>query len=393
MGSDYSALNSWIPGGTIDRFEWRSATDPPPGFVDENRFVLIHQPPPASAGTASRATVLAGFAPLCLTVRGSRLSSSGPIVAQAVSATVCGISGFSLLNDLAAADLQPTIAVTAPGQHGHAIVGHMAAHVDNDNLGTPNLLVRFARRGLEGTDILTKALATTNRQGTSVAVVVVAPNDILSKATLSADVVYSADVERWAKRLGVEQSAEDETVIVAPNGRVTWRHRGAIDAKDLSAALEKNLAAGPPVNRLLFTSSTRHGHAAPNFLFDYAPGRQLSLRKLAGRPATIVFWTTHSEPSIAAVREETRSAGEGAVVLAVNVGDPPDLVAREAKRHELSATIVNDVSGEIARGYGVTVFPTIVSVEASGAVAAIRYGRQPAMEPEQDSPKADKRSA
>jgi len=393
MGSDYSALKSWIPGGTIDRFEWRSATDPPPGFVDENRFVLIHQPPPVSAGVAARTTVLAGFSPLCLTVRGSRLSSNGPIATQAVSATVCGVSGFSIFDDLAAVDIQPTIAVTAPGQHGLAIVGHMAAHVDDNTLGTPNLLVRFARRGLEGTEMLTGALATTNRRGTSAAVVVVAPNDVLSKATLSADVVYSADLETWTKRLGAEQSAENETFIVAPDGRVTWRHRGEIDAKDLAAALEKNLVAGPPVNRLLFTSSTRHGHPAPNFLFDYAPGRQLSVRKLAGRPATIVFWTTRSEPSIAAVREETRRAGNDAVVLAVNVGDPPDVVAREAKRHELSATIVNDVSGEIARGYGITVFPTIVSVEASGAVAAIRYGKQAGNEPEQDPPKAAKRSA
>ena len=378
MGSDYSALKSWIPGGAIDRFEWRSASEPPPGFVDENRFVLIHQPPPVSAGVAARTTVLSGFSPLCLTVRGSRLSAAGPIATQQVSGTVCGISGFSILDGLVAADLQaiPAIAVTGPGGSGHEIVGHTDAHVDRDGLGTPNLLVRVARRGLEGVDALTKALADTRKPGATAAVVVVAPSDVLAKTTLSADVVYSADVDAWAKRLGSDGS-DVETFIVAPKGKVTWRHRGAIGANDLSAALEKNLVAGQPVNRLLFTSSARHGLPAPNFLFDYAPGKQLSLRKLAGRPTTIVFWTTRSEPSVAAVREEVRRAGEGGgtLVLAVNVGDSREVAVQEAKRHDLRATVVADPSREIARGYGVTVFPTIVSVDASGMVATIRYGR------------------
>jgi Peroxiredoxin len=129
------------------------------------------------------------------------------------------------------------------------------------------------------------------------------------------------------------------------------------------------------VSRLLFTSSARHGHPAPNFLFDVAPGKQLSLRKLAGKPVTIVFWTTRSQPSIAAVRDEVRRAGREAVVLAVNVGDSPELAARDAKRHDLGATVVADPAGEIARGYGVTVFPTIVSVDASGVVATIHYGK------------------
>jgi peroxiredoxin len=376
MGSDYSALKSWIPGGEIERFEWRRASEPPPGYVDENRFVLIHQPPPVSAGTAARTTVLTGFSPLCLTVRGSRLSASGPVTAQQVSATVCGVSGFSILDGLVATDLQaiPAMIVTGPGRNRDEIVGHVDAHVDRDGLGTPNLLVRLSRRGLEGTDVLTKAVSASPRADATVAVVVVAPSDVLAKATLSSDIAYSADVDVWAKRLGTE--GEDiETFIVAPNGRVAWRHRGSIELKELSAALKKNLAAGQPVSRLLFTSSARHGHPAPNFLFDVAPGKQLSLRKLAGKPVTIVFWTTRSQPSIAAVRDEVRRAGREAVVLAVNVGDSPELAARDAKRHDLGATVVADPAGEIARGYGVTVFPTIVSVDASGVVATIHYGK------------------
>jgi peroxiredoxin len=305
-----------------------------------------------------------------------------------VSATVCGVSGFSIFDNLTVADLEaiPAIAVTGAGPSGHEIVGHVTAHVDREGFGTPNLLVLLARRGLEGTQILTKALAGAQRPGASVAAVVVAPSEVLSTASLSADIVYSADVDAWSKRLRSDGS-DIETFIVAPSGKVVWRQPGSIDVTDLSAALEKHLSAGPPVNRLLFTSSARHGHAAPNFVFDYAPGRQLSLRKLAGRPTTIVFWTTRSDPSIAAVQEEAHHAADGATVLAVNVGDSSEVVAREAKRHKLTATVVNDPSGEIARGYGVSVFPTIVSIDASGTVAAIRYGKSGGHEHEHDSPK------
>jgi len=393
LGSDYSALKSWIPGGSIDRFEWRPANDPPPGYVDENRFVLIHQPPSASAGVAARTTVVTGFSPLCLTLRGSRLSAAGPVTPEPVSATVCGVSGFSIFDGLTATDLQaiPAMAVTAPGTNGHAVIGHVTAHVDQDGIGTPNLLVRFARRALDGTELLTKAVAGANRPGASAAVVVVASGDLLAKASLSADIVYSADVETWAKRLGSDGS-DDETLIVAPNGKVTWRHRGTMDAKELSAALEKHLTAGPPVNRLLFTSSARHGHPAPNFLFDYGAGRKLPLRKLAGRPVIIVFWTSRSEPSISAVLEETQRASDGSIVLAVDVGESVEVATREAERHHFHATVVGDPLREIARGYGVTIFPTVVSVDASGVIVGIRYGKSERSYDEHSSRSDTKRS-
>ena len=46
--------------------------------------------------------------------------------------------------------------------------------------------------------------------------------------------------------------------------------------------------------------NVRINHVAPNFRFEYAPGRDLTLNKLSGWKE-LVFWRSSSEPSIQAV--------------------------------------------------------------------------------------------
>src|SRR5688500_19365372 len=46
------------------------------------------------------------------------------------------------------------------------------------------------------------------------------------------------------------------------------------------------------------------------FRSEHAPGHMLTLRKLSGRPAVLVFWKSGSQPSIDAVRDlQSRDAG------------------------------------------------------------------------------------
>src|SRR6185503_3680006 len=78
-GPEYSAFNSWIPGGTIESFEWKRAGSSQFGLPDERTFVLLPPPPVVSEGFSERHVPgLAGaFQPMCLRIRGTRLSSSG----------------------------------------------------------------------------------------------------------------------------------------------------------------------------------------------------------------------------------------------------------------------------------------------------------------------------
>ena len=126
----------------------------------------------------------------------------------------------------------------------------------------------------------------------------------------------------------------------------------------------------------MLASSARIGQSPPNFLFEYAPGNNLALRKLVGRPAVLVFWKSSSMQSIQRIRDLQRApAGEAApVILAINDGESPEMARRVAKENRLTANIVTDPSREIARAYGVTAWPTTVFIDAMGLVTGVRYG-------------------
>ena len=126
-------------------------------------------------------------------------------------------------------------------------------------------------------------------------------------------------------------------------------------------------------------SNLRIGRPAPNFFFEYLPGRGLTLRKLEGRPATLKFWKSSSRASLEALRdldETTRQAPpHGPVVLAINDGDAVELAKRIAAENKLSAIVVPDPKRSISLAYGVNIWPTTVFIDAFGLVREIRYGR------------------
>lgn len=155
QGPDYSALKSWIPGGTIDEYEW-STKDGNQLYtfdVDPNRFVLLHSSQLANApefATTGSSDWLNPFSSLCLTVRGSRISNFGPEVLQPASATVCGYTTVivlppGLLNSLGEyRSGDATLALASPGPQGQVVVsGYVSAPVATPSAPGPNLVVHL----------------------------------------------------------------------------------------------------------------------------------------------------------------------------------------------------------------------------------------------------------
>ena len=377
-GPDYSALKSWIPGGRILSFEWSSQGQSQPFLIDNDKFVLIHPPPEVSTG------MVVGYTPLCLTIRGKRVSASGPMVNQDVSGTQCGYTSVPIVNGLRVAPTGalPSVALTQPSPGGLLeIAGHTAAQVDPTGRNTPNLLVHFADdHTISHLEVLTSALRESGRQDATTAVLAVLTPDQMAKAGYVQGVTYAEDQGgAWESLFGVKITRRPLTLIVGPKGNVMWQQAGELDSTTLAAALRKSLAAGGFVRLSMLRSNLRIDQAPPNFLFEFVPGRELALRKLAGRAVTLVFWKSSSKPSIEAVRDlqqgNGKPAARGPVVLAINDGESPDLARRVATENGLSATIVTDPKREISIAYGVNVWPTIVFIDGSGLVRGIRYGR------------------
>ncbi len=349
-GPDYSALKTWIPGGAIQRYEWSSQGQTQPFFTDDNKFVLIHPPPEIASGMVSSG-VVAGHTRLCLTVRGLRLSSSGPVVAQPVSATVCGYTTVSLIQGLESAlDGEfLMVALTQPGPRGLVeVAGHTSARLDGTSGNTPNRIVHFADEKTAGQlGLLMQALRQSKREDAATAVLAVLTPDQMAKARYTESVIYAEDQRgAWARLFGVKTTRRPVTLIVGPKGDVLWQHEGELDSETLAAALQKLLASGGSVRLRMLRLNLRIGQPPPNFLFEYAPGHELTLRKLAGRPIILVFWKSSSKPSLEAVRDlqkTTPTAGaQGPVVLAINDGEAPELARKVAADNGLSATVVTD---------------------------------------------------
>jgi peroxiredoxin len=392
-GPDYSALKTWIPGGTVQHYEWSTQGQPQPFLIDGNKFVYIHPPPQVVSGAVATtatdavsplpATVatdgtLPGYSQLCLTVRGMRLSASGPVVAQPVAASVCGFNRFPIVDGLEAFSdgSAPLVALAHAGPQGLVeISGHTTAATGS---GAPNLIVHFADdKSASNLGVLTQALTESGRTDAATAILCVLSAGQLAKSRYVSGVVYSDDESgSWERVLRVRPSRRPITFIMDPKRNVLWQHEGEIDSQTLAAALRKSLVAAKPVRVNMLASSARIGQAPPNFLFEFAPGNKLTLRKLIGRAAVLVFWKSSSKQSIQRIRDLQQDDASAAaqVLLAINDGDSPETAKRAAAENRLTANLVTDPAREIARAYGVTAWPTTVFIDALGLVAGVRYG-------------------
>jgi hypothetical protein len=392
-GPHYSALKSWIPGGTIQRFEWSTPGQTQPFLIDENTFVYKQQlvpglvaeaissdstvsPPPLVSDGAS-VTHIPGYVPLCVTIRGTRLATSGPVAAQPVSAKICGINSFPVFGDFQlTAEAIPMVAITQPGAGGFVeVTGHAPAASAPTAVGRPNLVIHFADERSEGNlEVLAQALRESGRNDAATAILVVPWHDQLAKTRYTPGVTYADNSDgSWDQVLGVKGAKRPLTLISGPKRDVLWKHEGEVNVRTLSAALREYLVKTGPARMRMMRSSVRIGESPPNFLFEHAPGAEITLRKLTGRAVMIVFWNGASKPSIDAVRDLERAhghdGGEPPVILAVNDGE-----SSEAAGNKFAATVIPDPSREISRAYGVNIWPTIVSIDASGLVTGIRYG-------------------
>ena len=404
QGTDYSALKTWIPGGTIGKYEWsvQGQQQSYPIDIDPNRFVLLHsaQTVAEAAGAPGSAPQLAlpGYSPLCLTITGNRISNYGtPPTYQTVTASTCGYTRFPVaLGGLLshAGVITPMVAITRPNPSGGIVVsGQTRVAIDSTGAAAPNLIVHFAdAKSFGQLHLLTEALNRSRRKDAPTAVIAVLTPDQLSKAPFTPGVIYAEDLDgSWHRAVGVESSKRPLTVVVGPRGGIAWHGEGALEVEKLARVLTRHLVKRAPVRLSLPLLNLRIGQPAPDFLVEYASGRQMPISKFKGQPIIAIFWSGAVKTSIQAVRDlhasaTKRSAGRPSalkgkspapLVLAINDGEDPAVARAVAAESGITAMLVTDPKREISLAYGVTQWPTIVTLDASGAVTGIRYGYAP----------------
>jgi peroxiredoxin len=271
------------------------------------------------------------------------------------------------------------IALTTPSAGGHVtVVGHTTADLAKAGTGSPNRLVHFADdKTASHLEFLTHALKESGRDNTATAVLAVLTPEQLSKAHFTQGVIYAeAQDNSWGHIFGVN-GKRPHTLIAGPRGNVLWRHDGELDTAALASALRKYLVKDARVQLGVLRMPLRAGRPAPNFVFEIAPGQLMPLRKLKGRPVVLVFWRSSSKPSIEAVRDlqaSSKSNGDP-VLFAVNDGEDIDTANKIAKDNGFQCILLTDPERRISVAYGVSLWPSVVFMDAAGMVSGVRYGR------------------
>ncbi len=104
---------------------------------------------------------------------------------------------------------------------------------------------------------------------------------------------------------------------------------------------------------------------------------QLSLSQLQGKIAVLDFWATWCGPckSQAPILDKfARKHPQDVVVVVINTDDEPGRGGAWARSHGLSYPIVYDASNEAGRAYKVQNLPTLVMVDRTGKITAVRIG-------------------
>ena len=380
--TDYSALKTWIPGGTVTEYDWSWQGQTSPFEVDPSKFILQQSNQIDTGGAGAIAYALAGYTPICLTVKGTRISNYGAFD-ESVVGQICGVTRFTVGGLVAVAGgsvAAPMFAITRSGPSGGVVVsGHAAPQIDPRGASSPNLLVHFGdAESANQLQSLTRALEQSKRTDAPTAIVGVLAPDQLSKARFTPGITYANNPDAWFAALSLKNAKPPLTLIVSPSGSIAWKHEGSIEGDHLVAALTKHLVKRAPVRVTMPRLNVRIGQPAPNFLFEYSPGREMPVSKLKGQPLIFVFWKTSVKPSIQAIRDlqntKTDNKATAPMILAINDGDAPEAARAVAAESGISATLVVDSKREISASYGVIMWPTIVTVSPSGTVAGIRYG-------------------
>jgi peroxiredoxin len=385
------AVDSWVPGGRIDRFVWSRDTPVLTPMVamhgglghtsqrvEEHRFVTEDSASPVA------------FELRCLDVYGTRISSGGGMVP--VSGHTCGftvpIPPWPLVTlpkkTRRALPLVPLHGVRPDGSR--AIVGHFSlwgsgrAPAD----GATTMVVHFATEKWEETiDDLARALEA-SRRAAVVAVVLlpagVEPGRSPAAVDTHAALVVGEDVDgAWARLLGVSKTPA--TVVVDRRGHIVFKEEAPLSRSRLGDTLAGYTQPGGRVSWQPLQIGVVSGDLAPEFSFRAGGGAELSLRRMRGRRVVLTFWASWCEPSLEQLREFRRAheytCGRGPLVLAIGDGESADSVARVTREERLPFIMIPDPAGALSRRFVVGVWPSTVWIGPNMRVEGVSLGLTP----------------
>ncbi len=389
QGAAFTAFQSWIPAGCIDRFVWSWVeysnfsiwSGVEKSITDEHRFILPKPPG------------LTQISQICLRIEGVRITPEGHESAISADAT-CQVQEPEFAIDvppwwepLALPIWRPVLDETIALRD--ALAGHIGVQ-----RGAPgqepyswNTLVYFADwRSERPLEALRVALSQVR---SAPMVIVVLPAGTFdssrreiesrlpsSRERLPTPMQFTEDDEGgWTRMFAVARTPS--AYLISARGELVWKHEGELDPATLAAVLDEHLVPAPAPRFRPLRLTVSAGDSAPDLTFEDDRRNLFSLHRFRGRDVLLNFWQSWSAPCLKELGRLQRlhQAGrEPPFIVAFHGGKNSNALDEIRKRLGLSFPLVQDSQQRIARRYGVRCWPTTISVGTDGHVEHIQFG-------------------
>jgi peroxiredoxin len=392
-GATLSAFESWVPGGSVDRFIWTWVEYPAHlptvlsgqlgTAVDEQRFLL-----PRPEGISSLSQV-------CLRIEGGRVLQSGAIVGV-VAGTTCELPEPELELAIPSWWEPLTVPVWPPdlppdARLPDAVVAHVSVQSDRPGATDPrrNTLVGFVDLA-SAAEVrwLAGIVAAIGRRRSSLSVLVVLPPGSLTTRrevearlapltglTLSPAQVTEDVESAWTRTFAV--TSRPACFLVNARREVAWSQQGEAPPPEVAAALEGHILPVPGPRRRPLRTPLAAGDAAPDLIADDGRGAAFALHRQRGHAVAMVFWQAWSTPCIEElIRLQALAAGgrTDRAVVGILGSTPVGGLEALVTRLGITVPVVADFEHRLARRYGIRCWPTTVYVDAEGRVERVAFG-------------------
>jgi hypothetical protein len=416
-GDAHSALESWIPGGRIDRMEWSwtwSGSGDPGKATFQDRFLLRRPRGKVSrwgmaVGLTTPLPGLDGWGKVCLRMTGVRVD---PVTGQFVtvtSTTKCARFGFSMAEltveggRLFLRDM-PELSQDVPFPLLKDLP-LMAARGSRSGPGAANTLLVYVDEAWTGetAELLRGGLEGCRRYDAGLGVLVLFREGVLDAEGPR----VIPEIEKFTRRLGIPAHVNEDVngawsralelragpgetawAIITPEGNAAWKVLGRIEPQTLAAALDTHLCQCPDLKPAAYRPAVEIGaaiwatalHPGIGDLADLAEPRCPPIPLDRFSPKTVItFVQKRSGATETQLRKLAAEYGlqEGesraGVVVVVDGADPREA---EALKNELGVdfAVVADPSGTLNDRFGVDVWPTTITLDRSGALSEVEPG-------------------